>query len=128
MLFVPLTAANNIEFGVSQHVVEKRLGQPLRRLTDRLGRVEIHYSSAIYRFEGSSLEEISLDAPVVELGAVAVKFEDLAAFLQKNDPSCFERVGFLVSPRYGLAHDPAFASWVTAFPSSQAEVWRSVGP
>ena len=128
MLFVPLTAANNIEFGVSPQVLETRLGQPLRRLTDRLGRVELHYFSAIYRFKGPLLAEMTLDAPVLEIGPVAVKFEDLAAFLQKNDPGCFESVGFLVSPRYGLAVDPAFASWVTAFPASQVEVWRSVGP
>lgn len=126
MLFVPLNAVNNIHFGATSSEVEALLGEPVRRSTDRMGRVELHFGSAIYRFSGESLEEVTIEAPVVSIATVAIPFHHLADYLRENDPACFERVGFIISPAYGLAHDPQFACWVTAFPTSLVELWRSV--
>ena len=41
--------------------------------------------------------------PVLHLDQVAVPFTALAGFIRSQDPEVFERAGFLVSPRYGLA-------------------------
>jgi hypothetical protein len=85
------------------------------------------YGDVVYRFQDCGrLEEITLQAVVVMLGNVAVRFATLAAFIRAQDPEAFERAGFLVSPRFGPAFDPAEPFWVTALARHCIGEWRAL--
>lgn len=51
----------------------------------------------MYRFQDCGrLEEITMQAEVVNIGKVAVPFANLAAFIHAHDPEAFERAGFVI--------------------------------
>lgn len=104
------------------------LGAPEREAKSRIFALEIRYPGSLYRFDSDDvLKEISIDAPELEIKGESVSFEHLGAFLEQRDTEMFERSGFLVSPRYGLAFDQYFPSWVTFFPREDLQLWRAVG-
>jgi len=127
MRITPLTKVNDIAFGSSQDAIAAALGKPDKISTNSLGLVELSYPSAIYRFGGAGLEEATLNAKVIELGAVAVPFKLLGSYMRESDPSCFESSGFIVSPAYGIAYDPEYPCWVTAFAQSGIALWQAIG-
>jgi len=66
-------------------------------------------------------------APVVYFGHVDVPFAGLEEFVRGEDASMFERAGFLVSPKFGLAFDPHCPTWVTALAAHCIDTWRAIG-
>ena len=71
--------------------------------------------------EASSGGEKTVDGDVVD-----VPFAGLAAVVQAQDATAFERAGFLVSPRFGLAFVPGQPDWVTALAAHCIETWRAL--
>jgi hypothetical protein len=127
MKVTPFTSVNGLSFGMSREAVVASIGDPSKVRSRKEGSIlQLVYASARYRFDEGALTEITVDAPIVEIGAVSISFQTLAPYLKKQDPGAFEKVGFIVSPSYGLAFDPQHASWVTAFPKERLPLWRAV--
>lgn len=123
----PFVSVDGISFSVSREEIVKMRGQPARAGRNGVGLNELDYESMVYRFQDSGrLEEITLKAPVVNFGNVAVPFDALAPFVRREDPGVFERAGFVVSPRFGLAFDPAEPYWVTALAAHCLDAWRAL--
>jgi hypothetical protein len=127
MRITPLTKVNDIAFGSSQEMLISIVGEPNQIRTNSLGLVELCFQSATYRFGSCGLEEATLNAPVIEIENISVAFGILSSFLREHDPNCFEKLGFFVSPAYGVAYDPDCPFWVTAFPQSAVALWQSIG-
>ncbi len=67
-----------------------------------------------------------MQAPIVNLGKIIVPFSALGSFIQNQDPAMFEKAGFIVSPRFGLAFDPDCPTWVTALAEHCLDSWRAI--
>ena len=104
---------------------------PLRAQRNPVALNELDYGAVIYRFQdGGRLEEVTQRTPVLYLmegGAVIdVPLAGLADFVRARDAQCFERAGFLVSPRHGLAFVPHEPGWVTALAAHCIDTWRAL--
>jgi hypothetical protein len=123
----PFVSVDGIPFSVSREEIVKVRGQPVRAGRNGVGLNELDYESMVYRFQdGGRLEEVTLQARVVNFGNVAVPFDALASFVWREDPGVFERAGFVVSPRFGLAFDPDEPLWVTALAAHCLDAWRAL--
>ncbi|MBC3833297.1 hypothetical protein H8K33_17435 [Undibacterium amnicola] len=117
-----------VSFGIGRADLVNLLGAPESEEKSRIWAFELRYPAGVYRFDSvGQLKEISVDVPVFEVDGESILFENLRTFLEQRDKEIFERVGFLVSPRFGLAFDHYFPSWVTAFPREELQLWRSIG-
>ena len=76
--------------------------------------------------DSGRLEEVTQRADVTHLGIVAVPFFELQFFIAEQDPDHFERAGFIVSPKYGLASVPNPSRWVTALAGLCIGTWRDI--
>jgi hypothetical protein len=127
MQLVPFTRVDDTPFTITPAEVRQRRGQPVREARNEVELHELDYGHVVYRFQDSGrLEEVTVRAPVLHLGNVAVPFRSLAAWLREHDPGLFERAGFLVSPAFGLAFDPADSTWVTALAAHCLDEWRAL--
>lgn len=123
----PFVRVDQTSFSASREEVVKLRGVPARTCRNGVGLNEMDYGSVVFRFQDCGrLEEITLEAEVVNLGNVAVPFAALASFVRANDPSAFEKAGFVVSPLYGLAFDPSEPFWVTALAAHCLDAWRAI--
>jgi hypothetical protein len=124
----PFVRVDDTLFSATQQDVVDLRGEPSRpRLRNAVGLHELDYGEVIFRFQDNGrLEEITKLAPVLFIGAQTLLFPSLAAFVRDNDASLFERAGFLVSPRFGIAFDPGCPSWVTALARHCLDTWRSL--
>ncbi|MGK6307385.1 hypothetical protein [Variovorax sp. DT-64] len=123
----PFVSVDGIPFSVSREEIVKMRGRPVSTGRNAVGLNELDYQSVVYRFQdGGRLEEITLEARVVSFGNVAVPFDALASFVRREDPEVFERAGFVVSPRFGLAFDPDEPPWVTALAAHCLDEWRAL--
>lgn len=124
----PYLQVDDAPFALSCQDLRRRCGEPWRSGRNEVGLNEMDYGDVVYRFQDSGrLEEVTREAKVVHLGNVAVPFACLAAFIQAQDAQAFERAGFVVSPRFGLAFDPAQPFWVTALARHCVPQWRRLG-
>lgn len=125
MKLEPFVAVDGLGFDLGPAELVQRLGWPSQQSRNAVGLHEYDYDDHILRFqEGGRLEEVTVRAPVLHLGALAIPFGHLASFVRGHDPACFQRAGFLVSPRYGLAFAPSDPPWVTALAPHGVEAWR----
>ncbi|MGJ7509037.1 hypothetical protein [Variovorax sp. GT1P44] len=123
----PFVRVDETPFSASREEVVKLRGVPARTCRNGVGLNEMDYQWIVYRFQDCGrLEEITLQARVVNIGNVSVPFAALASFLRANDPSAFEKAGFLVSPLFGLAFDPDEPFWVTALAAHCLDAWRAI--
>jgi hypothetical protein len=123
----PFSAVDDVSFSVSREEVLRVRGTPVRQGRNGVGLNELDYADVVLRFQDCGrLEEITAQAPVLNLGTVSVPFFALERFVRENDPSAFERAGFVVSPRFGLAFDPHCPSWVTALAEHCIAQWRAL--
>jgi hypothetical protein len=123
----PFVSVDGTPFTSTQSEIVARRGQPNKRLRNSVELNEFDYGDVVFRFQDSGrLEEITRLAPVLFIGTQAILFPSLAEFVRANDPSAFERGGFIVSPRFGLAFDPQCPSWVTALAKHCLETWRAM--
>jgi hypothetical protein len=127
MTLQPYVQVDDTPFSVSSADIERGRGKPWRAGRNGVGLNELDYGEVIYRFQDCGrLEEITLQAKVVKLGNVAVPFEALAGFIRGQDPEAFDRAGFLVSPAFGVAFDPAEPFWVTALARHCIPEWKKL--
>jgi len=123
----PYVKVDDIPFTVSSDDIVRSRGKPWRSLRNGVGLNELDYGHVVYRFQdGGRLEEVTVEAEIVALGNVVVPFDTLAAFIRRHDPEAFERAGFLVSPQFGLAFDPAEPFWVTALARHSIPEWKAL--
>lgn len=127
MTLQPYVQVDDTPFSVSSADIERDRGKPWRAGRNGVGLNELDYGEVIFRFQDCGrLEEITLQAKVVKLGNVAVPFEALAGFIRGQDPQAFDRAGFLVSPAFGVAFDPAEPFWVTALARHCIPEWEKL--
>lgn len=123
----PYVQVDDTPFTATADDIRQRLGEPWRSGRNEVGLNELDYGGVVYRFQDCGrLEEITQQAPVLHLGAVAVPFARLEAFVRAQDPQAFERGGFIVSVALGLAFDPAEAHWVTALARHCISQWEAL--
>ena len=127
MTLQPFVRVDGVAFSASRDEVLRERGTPRREARNEVGLNELDYDHVVYRFQDSGrLEEVTMQAPVLHLGSVAVPFERLDAFVRAQDPAAFERAGFLVSPRFGLAFDAREPCWVTALAAHCLPEWEAL--
>jgi hypothetical protein len=127
MKLQPYVQVDDTPFSASSADVERARGKPWRTQRNGVGLNELDYGDVVYRFQDCGrLEEVTLQARVVTLGNVSVPFDRLAAFIRHQDPEAFDRAGFLVSPEFGVAFDPAEPFWVTALARHCIPEWKAL--
>jgi hypothetical protein len=128
MKLEPFVRVDDTRFTDTLADVTARHGQAFRSGRNAVALNEFDYGHVVFRFQdGGRLEEVTQQAAFVEFaGGVAVPFHALAAFLKAHDENVFERAGFVVSPRYGLAFDPSDPQWVTAIAAHCVDTWRAI--
>lgn len=127
MKLTPYLQVDDIAFSASPAELVSRKGSPAVRSRNAVGLEEMDYGDCVYRFQHNGrLEEVTRQASVIQLPQAAVPVGFLATFLREQDPSVFERGGFVVSPRFGLAFAPDAPAWVTALAEHCIETWRSI--
>lgn len=128
MRLFPFERVDDTAFDLTIDALLARRGPPARRQRNAVDLDELDYGDTVYRFQDSGrLEEVTAQAPVLHLGAVAVPFAALQAFVREQDLGCFERAGFTVSPALGLAFVPGEPCWVTALARHCIDTWRALG-
>ena len=100
-----LQSVGGIAFGVDRSALTK-LGPPLREGRNQRGEDEVTFPSAVYRFAGGKLVEVSFQLPPeVELNGQKITSDALVSFLKEHDSGFRERYGFAIAPTLGLAVD-----------------------
>ncbi len=123
----PFIAFDGIPFslGVAELIAEQ--GLPLRCRRNAAALNEYDYGHGVFRFQdGGRLEEITRRTPVLQIASAVVPFAALEGFIRSHDGDAFERAGFVVSPRYGLAFVPEEPDWVTALARHCIPTWRAL--
>jgi len=127
MRLQPFVSADGVAFDTTPAQLAARFGPPLRRERNAVALNAWDYGHTVFRFQDHGrLEEITSRSPVLHLGDVAVPFAALGGFVRSQDAGCFERAGFVVSPRFGLAFAPADPDWVTALARHCLDSWRAL--
>ena len=133
MKLQPFCRVDDTSFDACRADIERACGAAPKVMHDPLGLTALDYGEVVFRFQDSSgrLEEVTRRAPLLYLvlpqGVADVPFGGLAAFVSAHDAGAFERAGFLVSPRLGLAFVPGEPDWVTALASHCIDSWRRMG-
>jgi hypothetical protein len=123
----PFVRVDDTPFSASREEVVTMRGAPLRTCRNGVGLRELDYDSVVFRFQDSGrLEEITTQAPVVHIGNLSVPFAALASFVRSTDPAAFQKAGFLITPKFGLAFDPDEPFWVTALAAHCLDAWRAL--
>lgn len=123
----PFIGVNDILFSFSMDDMAQRLGAPRRRGRNAVALDELDHGNLVLRFQDNDrLEEITTEAPVLTLGSVSIPFAALKAFIQAQDSETFERAGFTVSPRFGLAFVPNEPLWITALARHCLPEWTAL--
>lgn len=127
MKLEPFVKVDETEFSATSADITQVMGKPLRTGRNDVGLNEFDYGDFVFRFQDCGrLEEITKQAPVVVLGKIAVPFGTLASFIKEHDDAAFERAGFVVSPKFGVAFDPTEPSWVTAIARHCLDTWKAL--
>lgn len=127
MKLVPFVCVDTTPFASSREDVERDWGQPAQEAFNLVGLTELDYGSVVFRFQSSGrLEEVTMQAQAVEIDGRSVPFDALIHFVRHHDDATFDRAGFVVSPRFGLAFDPRSSGWVTALAAHCLDEWRKL--
>ena len=132
MRLQPYVRVDGTLFTATREAIIGQRGTPGRVARNAVGLNELDYGDVVFRFQdGGGLEEITRRAPVLYLvgsdGVVDVPFAALATRVRRADARAFERAGFLVSPRWGVAFVAGEPDWVTALASHCVGAWRRMG-
>lgn len=127
MKLTPYRQVDEIAFSVTPADLRLRKGSPLVTSRNGIGLEEMDYGDSVFRFQdGGQLEEVTKQASVIQLPNAAVPVSFLGKFLRAQDSEAFERGGFVVSPRFGLAFAPQSPGWVTALAQHCIDTWRAM--
>lgn len=125
----PYVSVDGIPFTAGRDDVVRLRGQPDSEARNAVELTELDYGDVVFRFQDCGrLEEVTERAKVLHLNTVSVPFPSLKAFVYAQDGSYFERAGFLVSPKFGLAFVPDSPYWVTALARHAIEQWEALRP
>lgn len=123
----PFVAVDGLPFTTTPKQLRALRGAPQGETRNAVELNELDYGDVVYRFQDSGrLEEVTQRADVIHLGPVAVPFFALQAFIADQDPDHFERAGFIISPKFGLAFVPTPSRWVTALARHCIGTWRGI--
>ena len=123
----PYKSINEIPFDSRESEVIERFGLPDSTGVNSIGLKEYDYGESIYRFDSrGKLVEVTVNLEELALDSQVVKFCELEGYLTKNDVGIFNKYGFLVSPKFGLAFDPDHKHWITFFREAELEDWRNI--
>jgi len=75
--------------------------------------------------EQGKFVEVTANLEYVGLDGNKVRYIHLKEYLTNNDKEVIDVLGFVVSPKYGLAFDPEHKFWVTHFRQSELKEWRN---
>ena len=129
MHLTPFVQVDDIPLSTTRAALRRLRGAPLQRWINDVALEVFDYGGAVFRFQASGrLEEVTQRAPVLHLGELAIPFRTLQGFVRAQDADAFERAGFVVSPRFGLAFVPADPDWVTALARHCIPTWRALTP
>lgn len=124
----PYRSVDDLPFTATMDDVRRRHGVPRRESRNEVALNELDYGHVVYRFQDNGrLEEVTMRAAVLHLAGVAVPFASLAAFVREHDDEAFRAAGFFVSPKFGVAFDPADSNWVTALAAHCLPQWQALG-
>lgn len=124
----PYESVDGMPFTATRDDIIRAHGQPRSEERNNVGLTALDYGAVVYRFQdGGRLEEVTARAEVLHLDRIAVPFRVLAVFVQTSDGAAFERAGFLISPRHGIAFVPGEPCWVTALARHCLPQWRALG-
>ena len=127
MKLEPFVRVNGVAFSASREDVMQAHGTPHHEERTSSGLTLVDFGDTLYRFRGNGqLDEISAQSRVLSLGQVIVPFQNLVGFVRQQDAGAFDRLGFLVSPRYGLAFIPYKRFWITALSRSAVLRWKGL--
>lgn len=125
----PYVSVDGMPFSATRDDVIRLHGQPLSEGRNAVELTELDYGDVVFRFQDCGrLEEVTRQAKVLNLNAVSVPFPSLKIFICEQDPRHFERAGFLVSPKFGVAFVPDSPYWVTALARHGVEQWEAMRP
>lgn len=127
MKLLPFIRVDATPFSASREDIERERGRPVQEAFNLVGLTELDYGTVVFRFQSSGrLEEITMQAQAVEVEGCDVPFHALETFVRERDDAVFDRAGFVVSPRFGLAFDPRSSGWVTALAAHCLDEWRAL--
>jgi hypothetical protein len=123
----PYQSVDGTPFTATREDIIRAHGPPHSEERNNIGLTALDYGALVYRFQDSGrLEEVTARAQVLHLGALAIPLGTLAMFVRANDSAAFERAGFLVSPRYGIAFVLDEPCWVTALARHCLPQWEAM--
>ena len=127
MKLTPFVQVDDVGFWLTPEDLRSRRGAPVLSGRNGVGLDEMDYGDVVFRFQASGrLEEVTKQASLIQLPQAAVPLPFLEGFLREQDPGSFERGGFIISPRFGLAYAPSSPEWITALAEHCIETWRGL--
>lgn len=116
-----ITAYQSVDearFGDDLVDVQRVLGSPTTRRRNNKGELELVYDRMVVRIsEDDGLVECSAQPDVIELEGETILRRDVAAFLRDRDTHAKDVLGFVISPKFGIAVDvePDHGEWIVIF-------------
>jgi hypothetical protein len=127
MNYLPFEHLDNIELTVREAEIKLRIGLPCTVRNNEADLIEYDFDKYIFRFDmEGNLSEVTANCKVLEYKSQKITFKELSKFISVNDIQAFEKYGFIVSPKYGVAFDPEFEPWVTFLTHSGLSGWKNV--
>jgi hypothetical protein len=136
MRIVPYSTAHGVPFGASEESVVSILGSEFQKKLSREGLIELVYEAYTFRLSRDEqvLVEATLDSEYFEIEGCRlhstkkneISFVEMGYAVAKLDNVSFEAHGFIVSPKFGVAFDPHFPSWLTVFAKGELNAWRNL--
>lgn len=134
MRILPYTNIDQVSFGSSEETVVSILGSKFTRKANEIGQVELAYENSTFRFlkVENILVEVTVNSEYFQIddyclsAGSEIAFVELGYFVAKFDQDSFEAQGFIVSPKFGIAFDPHFPSWLTVFSKSELGAWQKL--
>ena len=118
MRILPYLSFDTVHFGDDATSVIRALGPPESQNTAESGELELTYPTAVVRISKTDgVVECSAKPESVQIEGATIDRRDLARFLLDNDARAVGNVGFVISPRFGVAIDtePDHGAWITVF-------------
>ena len=127
MDIVPFLEIDGISLDISSHEVKEIWGQPISIQTNSVGLTEFDFGSHVYRFDKEDcLHEVTINAPSIILTGTLVSFAQLERHVKQTDSSWFDKYGFIVSPKLGIAFDPEHSPFLTVVSKLGLQGWQNV--
>jgi hypothetical protein len=136
MRIVPYISAHGVSFGSSEESVVSILGSEFKRQFNRTGQIELIYDAYTFRLSRDEqvFVEATIDSECFEIEGCTlhstkmneISFAELGFTVAKLDNQSFEAQGFIVSPKFGVAFDPHFPSWLTVFAKGELNAWQNL--